>query len=606
MRNIRALLLFVFILSGCAFVDYKTDYHIQDGLLVINNKNLIEKSVIPLRGEWLFFSKELLTSKEIEKRTRESNVKMADLPSTWNDQLGSADGFATYALRIQIPKEKIGHTLALSTRFQSSAYTLFVDDMRISSNGFVGTSKDSTTPVMAPRIGYFIPKSDAVLVILHVSNFANVVGGANQEILFGQANAIVNYNVDQQTALLFMNGSIIIIGIYHIVVFLYRKKERPFLYFGLLSLFIAGRSLFVGPMFLQMQFSQLSWFLLMRIEDTLIYISVLLYMAFIYRLFPKETSKKPVYIVTAMILPSVLLTWVTSPGFFKSLFFCVFPLTFILMFYVVFILMKAILNKRPTALLNFIANLLFCFTVINDYLFEKGVIETFIMTIYGFFIYVVLQAFNLSRSYAQKFHESELLSKELIVLNTSLDEKIHERTLELQDKNERLKQLTELDGLTGINNRRYFNDHLPICFRESYVEKWSLTLLMIDIDEFKKYNDTYGHLKGDDLICYIVNIMRDIVADRGVISRYGGEEFAIVLRKMDQDEARGLAEKIRSSVENAQLEHKGRSDPHFATISIGGTTTYMHLYKSVSAFVETADRALYESKNNGRNQVTFL
>lgn len=606
MRKISALLLFVIILSGCTLVDFETNSQIKYGLLVLNHTDIAENSVIPLRGEWLFFTHELLSTKEIEKRVKTSNVDKEYLTSTWNDPVGSVKGYATYALYLQIPKDQIGHTFALSTRFQSSAYTLLVDGVLISSSGSVGTSKDTSAPSMIPRIGYFVPNAEKILVVLQVSNFEDIVGQASEEILFGQANAIVNYHSDRQAALLFMNGSVIIIGIYHIIIFLYRKTERPFLYFGLLSLFIAMRSLFVGPLLLQMQFSHLSWFLLKRIEHTLIYGSVLTYIAFISRLFPREAGKKTVYIVMAIIMPLLLLTWVTPPSFFKPLFFDVFPLVFILMFCITIILVKALINKRPTALMNLIANLLFFTTVVNDYLFAKGLIDTLMLSIYGFFFYVILQAFNLSRNYARNFYESELLGKKLMILNTSLDKKIHERTYELQLKNEQLKQLTELDGLTGINNRRYFEDRLPICFRESYKDKWPLTILMIDIDEFKKYNDTYGHLKGDDLICHTVNIMKDIVADRGVISRYGGEEFAIVIREMGEVEARVLAEKIRSSVENSKFEHKGRSDTQIATISIGGTTTFMHSFESVSDFVEAADQALYQSKNNGRNQTNFL
>ncbi|ETT87318.1 diguanylate cyclase [Viridibacillus sp. FSL R5-0477] len=606
MRKISALILFVFILSGCTLVDYETNSQIKYGLLVINQTDIAESSIIPLRGEWLFFTHELLSNREIEKRIITSNVDKEYLPRTWNDSLRNITDYATFALYLKIPKEQIGHTFALSTRFQSSAYTLLVDGMPISTSGSVGTSKDTSAPSMTPKIGYFVPNSDKILVVLQVSNFEDNVGGPSEEILFGRANAIVNYHSDRQAALLFMNGSIIIIGIYHIIIFLYRKTERPFLYFGLLSLFIAVRSLFVGPMLLQMQFSHLSWFLLKRIEHTLIYGSVLVYIGFISRLFPREAGKKIVYIVIAIIMPLLLLTWVTPPSFFKSLFFDIFPLAFILMIFITIILVKAFVNKRPTALMNLIANLLFFITVVNDYLFAKGLIDTLMLSIYGFFFYVILQAFNLSRNYAKNFHESELLSKELMTLNTSLDKKIHERTYELQLKNERLKQLTELDGLTGINNRRYFEDRLPICFRKSYKDKWPLTILMIDIDEFKKYNDTYGHLKGDDLICHTVNIMKDIVADRGVISRYGGEEFAIVIRDMGEGEARILAEKIRSSVENAKFEHKGRSDIQFATISIGGTTTFMHSFESVSDFIEAADQALYQSKNSGRNQTNFL
>ncbi|MGE7622197.1 sensor domain-containing diguanylate cyclase [Viridibacillus sp. NPDC096237] len=607
MRKISVLLLlFVFILSGCSLIDYETNYHMKNGLLVLKNADLTESTVIPLRGEWLFFTQEILSNKEIERRVKTSNLDKGYLPSTWNDQLGSDNGYGTFAFYLQIPKEQVSYTFALSTDFQSSAYTLFVDGRVISSSGSVGTSKDTSTPSITPRIGYFIPNSEKILVVLQVSDFEDIVGGPSKDILFGQANALVNYHLDQQAALLFMNGSVIIIGIYHIIVFFYRKTERPFLYFGLLSLFIVTHSLFLGPMLLQMQFSYLSWFLLKKIEYSLIYGAVLLYMVFIYRLFPKEAGKKTVYIVMAITMPLLLLIWVTPPSFFIPLFFAVFPLAFILMIFITIILVRAVVNKRPTSLMNLIANLLFFITVLNDYLFAKGLIDTLMLSIFGFFFYVILQAFNLSRNYAKKFHESELLSNELMTLNTSLDEKIHERTLELQKKNERLKQLTELDGLTGINNRRYFDDRLPICFRESYKDKWPLTLLMIDIDEFKKYNDTYGHLKGDDLICHTVNIMKDIVAEKGVICRYGGEEFAIIISKMDEGEAMILAEKIRSSVENAKFEHKGRSDMNFATISIGGTTTSMHLFEIVSAFIETADQALYKSKNNGRNQTNFL
>ncbi|MGE7918711.1 sensor domain-containing diguanylate cyclase [Viridibacillus sp. NPDC093762] len=606
MRKISALLLFVFILSGCTLVNFETNAQIKHGLLVLNHTDIAESSVIPLRGEWLFFTHELLSNREIEKRMKTSNVDKEYLSSTWNDPLRNIKDYATFALYVKIPKEQIGHTFAISTRFQSSAYTLFVDGIPISSSGSVGTSKDTSAPSMTPRIGYFVPNSEKVLVVLQVSNFEDSVGGPSEEILFGQADAIVNYHSDRQAALLFMNGSIIIIGIYHIIVFLYRKAERSVLYFGLLSLFIAVRSLFVGPMLLQMQFSHLSWFLLKRIEHTLIYGSVLIYIAFISQLFPREAGKKTVYIVMAIIMPLLILTWVTPPSFFKPLFFDVFFLAFILMIFIIIILVKAFVNKRPTALMNLVANLLFFITVVNDYLFAKGLIDTLMLSTYGFFFYVILQAFNLSRNYARNFHETELLGKELMTLNTSLDKKIHERTYELQVKNEQLKQLTELDGLTGINNRRYFEDRLPMRFQESYKDKWPLTLLMIDIDEFKKYNDTYGHLKGDDLICQTVNIIKDVMADQGVISRYGGEEFAIVIREMGEVEARVLAEKIRSSVENAKFEHNGRSDLRFVTISIGGTTTFMHSFETVSDFIEAADQALYQSKNNGRNQTNFL
>lgn len=219
MRKISALILFVFILSGCTLVDYETNSQIKYGLLVINQTDIAESSIIPLRGEWLFFTHELLSNREIEKRIITSNVDKEYLPRTWNDSLRNITDYATFALYLKIPKEQIGHTFALSTRFQSSAYTLLVDGMPISTSGSVGTSKDTSAPSMTPKIGYFVPNSDKILVVLQVSNFEDNVGGPSEEILFGRANAIVNYHSDRQAALLFMNGSIIIIGIYHIIIF---------------------------------------------------------------------------------------------------------------------------------------------------------------------------------------------------------------------------------------------------------------------------------------------------------------------------------------------------------------------------------------------------
>jgi methyl-accepting chemotaxis protein len=167
--------------------------------------------------------------------------------------------------------------------------------------------------------------------------------------------------------------------------------------------------------------------------------------------------------------------------------------------------------------------------------------------------------------------------------------------------------LTIIDQLTGIYNRRYFDGAIKKILKLHSRTVSSLSVLMIDIDYFKKYNDTYGHDAGDSCLKEVAAALSQCVIREGdFIARYGGEEFAAVLPNTDKDGARLIADKMLEKVLACNIPHEKSDITGHVTVSIGVTTGTVNHLQHGSDYVKAADKALYESKRNGRNRYTFL
>jgi len=166
-------------------------------------------------------------------------------------------------------------------------------------------------------------------------------------------------------------------------------------------------------------------------------------------------------------------------------------------------------------------------------------------------------------------------------------------------------RLTIIDQLTGIYNRRYLDGSLKKIIKLHSRTGGSLSVLMIDIDYFKKYNDTYGHDAGDDCLKAVVSALSQcIIREEDFIARYGGEEFVAVLPSTDMDGARLIAEKMLGKVSECNIPHETSDIAGYVTVSIGVTTGIVNHLQHGSDYIKAADKALYESKNNGRNRIT--
>lgn len=168
-----------------------------------------------------------------------------------------------------------------------------------------------------------------------------------------------------------------------------------------------------------------------------------------------------------------------------------------------------------------------------------------------------------------------------------------------------LENLSNLDGLTHIPNRRHYNEVLKSEWSKSLFEKKKISLLMIDIDHFKAYNDTYEHLEGDRCLIQVANTLKSSIDSYGgLIARYGGEEFSVILSNTDEQDVALLAEKLRQKIEDLKIPHSGSKVSPYVTISVGCSTMTPTEGLTEKEVILRADKALYHSKNNGRNQIS--
>ncbi len=181
---------------------------------------------------------------------------------------------------------------------------------------------------------------------------------------------------------------------------------------------------------------------------------------------------------------------------------------------------------------------------------------------------------------------------------------VDEKTEELKKANKELQHLANSDGLTAIGNRRRFEEFLADEWHRAIRFKTEISLILIDIDNFKLFNDTYGHLEGDDCLKKVAKALRQTIhRPTDLVARFGGEEFAIILGGTDAEGALTVAREAFENVNNLQISHDNSETGKFLTVSIGIATTLAELGMLESELIKAADQALYQAKENGRNQI---
>lgn len=183
---------------------------------------------------------------------------------------------------------------------------------------------------------------------------------------------------------------------------------------------------------------------------------------------------------------------------------------------------------------------------------------------------------------------------------------LQESQQKLQETNLELLRLTNTDGLTGIANRRYFDEYLHAEWRRARREQTEISMLLIDVDHFKGYNDTYGHVAGDEVLRRIATAIQAACRRPGdLAARFGGEEFAMILPKTSPESLGRLGETVRLAVEELGIEHSASSTGSRVTISGGGATLIPGDGDVPARLIELADGRLYRAKHHGRNRIAM-
>ena len=182
---------------------------------------------------------------------------------------------------------------------------------------------------------------------------------------------------------------------------------------------------------------------------------------------------------------------------------------------------------------------------------------------------------------------------------------LEQLTLELGEKNRELEVLARKDALTGLANRRHFNEVLNAEIKRASRTGQHLSMILCDVDFFKKFNDHYGHLAGDKCLELIGKIMHDSFKRAGDLpARYGGEEFAVILPDTSEEIGVQLAERLCRELIELAVPHQANGPLGVVTLSAGVVGVQVSRYQDADWFIGEADQALYRSKENGRNRVT--
>lgn len=185
-----------------------------------------------------------------------------------------------------------------------------------------------------------------------------------------------------------------------------------------------------------------------------------------------------------------------------------------------------------------------------------------------------------------------------------LAEQVQARTAELQAANQSLEALSRHDPLTGLANRRHFDELKEIEFRRAVRHKTPLAVLMCDVDFFKLYNDTHGHMLGDECLKQVAEALRGVFGRSGeVTARLGGEEFVVMLPNVDLLQANAAAERLRTFLAERELPHGSSSVSPYVTLSIGVAELDPDTMDHFDLLLQRADQALYRAKRQGRDRV---
>jgi len=232
---------------------------------------------------------------------------------------------------------------------------------------------------------------------------------------------------------------------------------------------------------------------------------------------------------------------------------------------------------------------------------------TFLFVVMMFIILSIFVIFNIFITFL--LEPLYNIVKEIGQISTDLDLKKGNSS---NDKDEigtlgEFLNMTIIDQLTEIYNRRFFDGNMNALIKLLSRTEGRLSLLMIDIDFFKKYNDTYGHDMGDKCLKEVAKALsKTITREEDFVARYGGEEFVVVLPNTDEHGAHVIADKLINKIREIGIPHEKNSVAPYVTVSIGGTTGIVKHSQNASNYVQCADAALYKSKQNGRNQYTFI
>lgn len=550
--------------------------------------------------KWLYFEG-IKSPNEIISNAKNGKI----IKSPIKEDLVKSSSEVTFAFYLKIPRENVGKMLEIHIPNSYSTSKIFIDEKPIISVEENKRMYYKHQLKLSPDIIFFRPDKTKILVTVQISNYST----SKMEVLQPLYIGVAAHEVNSWNSEFFWNcllvGCNLMIGLFFISIGLYRSYGRDILIFGFFCIAVVVRAFFGVPYIYTIIMPNYSWEIALKMEYLFTCIATFFFIWLIYTVSESLFNKKILKFTNFLLLVLTVTIIFTDSKIYQPVFFTLYMWAVPTLVYVVYILNKSVRLKNKLAISHAVGIVFVFVAVLLDYISGLGIIHAPPLTFVGTTLYVLVQMVFLSKKFSYEVSSRIKLNMELIELNHSLDKKIDIRTNELQQANELLQKLAIRDGLTDIYNRHYFNEFMTKEFKLAQENHTPLALCIIDVDDFKKYNDFYGHIAGDELLKILARKMDDVIPIGSMLARYGGEEFAVVMPNTPNEVAIKLAQNLQKIIVAEKMIHKA-CDKGVITVSIGVATLQCStVYTTVNDFIDAADQNLYKGKKAGKNTVVY-
>lgn len=623
-------ILMLFLLAGCSSQPLEITKKAEQGRLDLTASD-IKHEIIPLDGQWAFYWNQLLEPAALDQGALSGYLSF---PSSWNKyELDGkklpGTGYATYALTFTASKNEI---LALKIPKVRTAYQLFVNGALIASAGTLGTTREAMVAQYLPQIVSFEALAGDNQVVLKLSNFYMSSGGLLNSILLGGETQLQALRYNGLAYNLFLFGALMMMGVYHLALYFFRQKDRVPLYFGLFCILVAIRTLMIGESFLYFAWPELNFVISRKIQTLTYYLGVPLILLFFRAILPDYFHIRLAKMVMIISIAYATVVILAPTNIYNT----INPLyqiwTIFLIGYLLVTLLKITRHREKHTGLIILGGLILIITSLIDIitlspwindswpLLLRMIFQGDANSSTGQLIFAVLYSLLLAKTFSESLEYRTVMGEKLIEMNDHLDELVAQRTkalsesnakveqqnLELEQINLELQRLSLRDPLTELWNRRKYDEAIGLEWQRCLRKQHPLSLMFIDVDYFKNYNDLYGHVAGDATLIKIGNTIRLALSrPTDMVVRYGGEEFIVLLSETGKAEAILNANRLLKKIEALAIPHAASQVSNYLTVSIGVATLLPDHQYQHEDLVKIADKALYLAKTNGRNQVVY-
>lgn len=400
----------------------------EEGILNLTQLH-VSNQTVKLQGEWEFYWQELLSPKDIQSRlVRDgNNNRWISIPSSWlgyrlEGQQLNGTGFATFRVVIELSEQDRNERLALRLPSIFNSYKLWVNGELLAEVGVVGQDKSGVTPHLATKLVFFQPENDRVELVMQVANFHHKRGGITKYIELGGSDVLTvrtNLNI---AAEMFITASLLVIGVYHLLLFVLRRKDRATLYFGLFTMLFGIRSLLVGELLLTQLWIDFPWGLQFKIEYLILCSSGYIITRYFDCIFPNYVSRW-FHLGTRIVTGAFCIVVVVTPAIIYTKMLLIIGVMVVLhMVYLMVGLVQAAVWRMEGAQIFLVVSVVALVTVVNDFLYYNEWSQIGNTSPLGLLIFTTAQMILLSSRFTRAASNEERITCELQDVNNKLAE----------------------------------------------------------------------------------------------------------------------------------------------------------------------------------------